>query len=330
MKEIIECIPNFSVGRDKATIKKLAYVLEQSSVKLLSIESDSSYNRTVITFAGTAEEVKEAAFLSIKEAAELIDMSGHKGQHPRIGATDVCPLVPISTSVEACIRLAHELGQQVGTELGIPVYMYGQAAVNEQRRKLSNVRKGEYEGLEEKLKQPEWIPDYGPNEFKIKSGATLIGVRPIQIAYNVNLETNDIRTASKIAGRVRESGSIINGVRVPGTLKSVRAMGIFLESNDITQVSLNLDDLEKTPLHTAFTEVCQQAEELGFKVTGSEVCGLLPENSLIDAGQHFINESGLSSQDKTEIIKTAIDRLGLNQLHPFNPKEKVLEYALKN
>jgi len=328
MKEIIECIPNFSVGKDKATIEKLADALKKSRAKLLSVESDISYNRTVITFAGNGEEVKGAAFSVIEKAGELIDMRQHKGQHPRVGATDVCPLVPISASVEDCIQLAHELGKNVGTELGIPVYIYGQAAAIEQRRQLSAIRKGEYEGLEEKMKLPEWTPDYGPKEFNAKSGATLIGVRPVQIAYNINLNIDNVKAANEIAGKVRQSGRIINGQREPGSLKGVRAMGVLLESYGIAQISLNLDDLKTTPLHIAFDEVSKQAEDIGLKVTGSEVCGLIPESSLVAAGRYRTDETELKQLNNGELVQLAIDWLGLNQLYPFIADEKVLEYAL--
>ncbi len=328
MNKLVECIPNFSEGRDKATIGQLATTLKRQAVRLLSVESDASYNRTVITFAGTAAEIKKAAFAIIKTAAELIDMSQHKGQHPRIGATDVCPLVPISTSVEDCIRLAHELGRRVGTELDIPVYIYGQAATVRQRHELTTIRRGEYEGLKDKLKQPEWQPDYGPTEFNDRSGATLIGVRPPQIAFNVNLNTDDVSIASKIAGWVRQSGRIVNGVRVPGILIGVRAIGVLLKSHGIAQVSLNLDDPERTPLHMAFEEVCRQADSIGYKVTGSEVCGLLPKNALVAAGWYWVDRSRLASPTDTELIRLSVNHLGLDQFYPFEPRKKVLEYAL--
>ncbi|MFC1953526.1 glutamate formimidoyltransferase [Chloroflexota bacterium] len=328
MRKFIECIPNFSEGRDEVIIQQLAKTVENSDIELLSVESDASYNRTVITFAGSASEVKEAAFAAIKTAARIINMTQHKGQHPRIGATDVCPFVPISSNDEDCIRLAHELGRQVGSELDIPVYIYGQAATNTQRRELSAIRKGEYEGLKEKLKQPEWQPDYGTAVFNAQSGATLIGVRQLQVAYNVNLNTDDVKMASKIAGIIRQSGRIVNGVRNPGTLIGVRAMGILLESHGIAQVSLNLDDLASTPLHVAYEEVCRQAESMGYQVTGSEVCGLVPKKSLVDAGRYWVSQSSLSLSAESELIRLSIDRLGLDQLYHFNPQKKVLEYAL--
>ncbi len=333
MNRIIECVPNFSEGRDFGKIARIAGEIEKiKDVTLLNVESDADYNRTVVTFAGKPEAVKDAAFYAIEMAAEAVDMSCHKGAHPRIGATDVCPFVPVSNvTMDECVQIARTLGKEVGEWLGIPVYLYGEAAVIPERHILPDIRKGEYEGLPEKLKDEKWRPDYGPNEFNEnvrRTGATVIGAREFLIAYNVNLDTQDIQIANKISGIVRASGVIqINEkgekVRVPGLLKCVQAMGVYLKEHNITQVSMNLQNYKVTPPHVVFEEVKKQAGKFGVRVTGSEVVGLIPKEALLAAGRFYseeLSENGL--------IATAIERLGLSQINKFVPEKKVIEYLL--
>ena len=333
MTKIIECVPNFSEGRDATKIAKIVGEIEKvKDVKLLNVESDADYNRTVVTFAGRPEAVKDAAFYAIEMAAEVIDMSRHKGAHPRIGATDVCPFVPVSNvTMEECSQIARTLGKEVGEWLGIPVYLYGEAAILPERHILPDIRKGEYEGLPEKLKDEKWRPDYGPVEFNEnvrRTGATVIGAREFLIAYNVNLDTQDIQIANKISGIVRASGVVlVNGKgekgRVPGLLKYVQAMGVYLKEHNITQVSMNLLNYKVTPPHVAFEEVKKQAEKFGVHVTGSEVVGLIPKEALLAAGRYYSKE--LSEK---QLIAVAVERLGLSQLNKFVPEKKVIEYVL--
>ena len=333
MNKIIECVPNFSEGRDSGKIAKIVGEIEKvEDVTLLNVESDADYNRTVVTFAGKPEAVKDAAFYAIEMAAEVIDMSHHKGAHPRIGATDVCPFVPVSdVTMDECVLIARTLGKEVGEWLGIPVYLYGEAAVMPERHVLPDIRKGEYEGLPEKLKDEKWRPDYGPVEFNEnvrRTGATVIGAREFLIAYNVNLGTQDIQIANKISGIVRASGVVQvneNGekVRVPGLLKCVQAMGVYLKEHNITQVSMNLQNYKVTPPHVAFEEVKKQAEKFGVCVTGSEVVGLIPKEALLAAGRFYSKE--LSEK---QLIAAAVEKLGLSQLNKFIPEKKVIEYLL--
>ena len=333
MNKIIECVPNFSEGRDAGKIAKIVGEIEKvKDVTLLNVESDADYNRTVVTFAGKPEAVKDAAFYAIEMASEVIDMSCHKGAHPRIGATDVCPFVPVSNvTMDECVQIARTLGKEVGEWLGIPVYLYGAAAILPERHILSDIRKGEYEGLPEKLKDEKWRPDYGPNEFNEnvrRTGATVIGAREFLIAYNVNLDTQDIQIANKISGIVRASGVVqINEkgekVRVPGLLKCVQAMGVYLKEHNITQVSINLLNYKVTPPHVAFEEVKRQAGKFGVRVTGSEVVGLIPKDALLAAGRFYSNE--LSEK---QLIAAAVEKLGLSQLNKFIPEKKVVEYML--
>ena len=333
MNKIIECVPNFSEGRDAGKIAKIVGEIEKvKDVKLLNVESDADYNRTVVTFAGKPEAVKDAAFYAIEMAAEVIDMSCHKGAHPRIGATDVCPFVPVSNAtMDECVQVARSLGKEVGEWLGIPVYLYGEAAVIPERHILPDIRKGEYEGLPEKLKDEKWQPDYGPVEFNDnvrRTGATVIGAREFLIAYNVNLDTQDIQIANKISGIVRASGVVqINEkgekVRITGLLKFVQAMGVYLKEHNITQVSMNLLNYKVTPPHVAFEEAKKQAEKFGVHVTGSEVVGLIPKEALLAAGRFYAGE--LSEK---QLIAAAVERLGLSQLNKFIPEKKVIEYML--
>jgi glutamate formiminotransferase len=330
-KKIIECVPNFSEGRKLDIINKIASSIRSTeNVKLLNVEPDRDYNRTVITFAGEPSCVKEAAFNAISTASELIDMSRHKGEHPRIGATDVCPIIPVTNVTnDECVKLAIELGRDVGEKLGIPVYLYEDAARSEERRNLANIRRGEYEGLKQKLRDLE--PDYGPVEYNDKvrkSGATVIGARFFLIAYNVNLSFDDIRVANEIAKKVRESGYMIadetgEKKRVPGMLKYVKAIGVELREYNISQVSMNLTNYKETSIHMAFETVKTQAREYGMKVTGSEIIGLVPKEALVEAGAFY---TGNKSEE--ELIEAAIENLGLNQLNKFEPEKKIIENLL--
>lgn len=351
-KQLIECVPNISEGRDLNKINEIAHVVETiDGIKLLDIDPGSATNRTVITFVGEPQQVIDAAFLLIKKASQLIDMSKHKGEHPRFGATDVCPLVPISgISLEETAQYAHKLGKRVGEELDIPVYFYEKAAQEQKRQNLANCRSGEYEGLSKKLSDPNWKPDYGPNEFNskvAKTGATAISARDFLVAYNVNLNTTSTRRANAIAfdireaGRVEREGNPITGkkvldangepVRIPGKLKAVKGIGWFIEEYGIAQISYNLTNISITSMHEAFDESCKAAEERGLRVTGSELIGLIPLKAMLDAGDYFLNKQqrslGISESEK---IKIAVKSLGLDDLKPFNPQEKIIEYVLNN
>ena len=330
-KKIVECVPNFSEGRNADVIDKIASSVQSTkNVKLLNVEPDKDYNRTVITFAGEPVCVKEAAFKAISAAAELIDMSRQEGEHPRIGATDVCPIIPVANvTKDECVKLSNELGKDVGEKLGIPVYLYEDAARSAERKNLENIRKGEYEGLEQKLKN--WRPDFGPTKYNDKvrrSGATVIGSRFFLIAYNVNLNTRDVSIANEIAKKVRESGSMIideTGVkkRVSGMLKYVKAIGVELNEYNITQVSLNLTNYKKTSIHKVFETIKTQARKYGAEATGSEVIGLIPKEALIEAGA-FYTENNIEDN----LIEVAIEHLGLSQLNKFEPEKKIVENLL--
>ncbi len=331
MTQLVECVPNFSEGRDENIITAIAESIRRvRGVKLLSVEPDKDYNRCVVTFVGEPDGVKEAAFQSTKTAAKMINMRTHKGEHPRMGATDVVPFIPISgVSMQECATFANEYGQRVAGELGIPIFLYEEAARIPERRNLANVRKGEYEGLAEKLKDPHWKPDYGDPVFNERSGATITGARVFLIAYNVNLKTNSKEIAHTIALTIRESGRTTrdaagNSVKIPGTLKSVKAMGVLLERANIAQVSINLTNFAVTPPHVAFEEVKKHALQLGTEVTGSEVVGLIPKDALRMAGSFYLG----ASADEATLIQTAIDRLGLSQLDPFEPAKKIIEYMI--
>jgi glutamate formiminotransferase/formiminotetrahydrofolate cyclodeaminase len=340
MRQLVECVPNFSEGRNKDIIDAIGEsITKVSGVRLLSIEPDVDYNRTVATFVGEPEAVAEAAFQSTKTAAELIDMSQHKGEHPRIGAADVVPFVPISNIMMAdCVKLAEKFGERVARELNIPIYLYEFAARSPQRSNLSDIRKGEYEGLAEKLKDAVWKPDYGDPIFNAKSGATVTGARKILIAYNVNLNTLNERHATEIALRIRESGRPLKdqfgnivtndsgeAIRIPGTLKAVKAMGVFLERFKISQVSINLVDYETTSMHKAYEEVKKQGRLLEIDVAGSELVGLAPLDAMLQAGKFYSDGKELS---ESEYISIAIKYLGLSRLEPFDPKKKIIEYLI--
>ena len=332
MKQLVECVPNFSEGRDRAKIDAIAESIRHvKNVTLLSVEPDKDYNRSVVTFIGTPDGVKEAAFQATKVASELIDMRNHKGEHPRIGATDVVPFVPITgVTMSDCVQLANEYGKRVADELNIPIFLYEEAAKTPERKNLAVVRKGEYEGIEEKFKDPGWKPDYGKPLLNAKSGVTVTGARVFLIAYNVNLKTTDKNLAHNVALTIRESGRTVkdaqgNSVKVPGTLKSVKAMGVYLERFSIAQVSINLTNFTVTPPHVAFEEVRHEASKLGIEVTGSEVVGLIPKEALLMAGKFYSQQS---FQKEEELIRLAVERLGLSQLEPFEPTKKIIEFMI--
>jgi glutamate formiminotransferase/formiminotetrahydrofolate cyclodeaminase len=334
MKKLVECVPNFSEGVNEQTITAIAESIRSvQGVKLLSVEPDKDYNRSVVTFVGEPVAVAEAAFQATKTAAERIDMRQHKGEHPRMGATDVVPFVPVSgVTMEDCVRLANSYGERVAEKLHIPIYLYEEAARTEERRNLAAVRKGEYEGLQEKLNDPAWKPDYGTATFNAQSGATITGARVFLIAYNVNLKTNNKDIAHTIALKIRESGRTIKdaqggSVKIPGSLKSVKAMGVLLERANIAQVSINLTNFTITPPHVAFEEVRKEAQKLGTDVTGSEIVGLIPKEAILLAGKFYNNKTATTILEE-EFISLAIERLGLNQLEPFNPKKKIIEYMI--
>ncbi|MFC2162000.1 glutamate formimidoyltransferase [Acidobacteriota bacterium] len=337
---------NFSEGRDLEKIKSITKEIESTpNVTLLDVDPGDSTNRTVVTFVGTPEGAKEAAFKAIKKAAEVLDMSRHSGAHSRIGATDVCPFVPVSgITMEDCVKLAHELAERVARELDIPVYLYEKAAQKPERRNLANIRSGEYEGLSEKFKDPEWAPDYGQPVFNPKTGATNIGAREFLIAYNVNLNTNDRKLAHHIALNLRErgrakrdeSGNIIrddNGkaIKVPGKFKEIKAVGWYIDDYGIAQISINFTNYNISPLHLVFDESIKQAEEIGLRVTGSELVGLVPKEAMLMAGRHYIKKQGKSPGiPEEELIKTAVLSLGLNDLSEFDVKKKIIEYQFKD
>lgn len=328
-------------------IKQITDKIESvDGISLLDVDPGKATNRTVVTFVGAPEEVSEAAFRAVKKASELIDMSKHRGEHPRMGATDVCPMVPVSNiTMEETVEYARKLAERIGNDLDIPVYCYENAALKEDRRNLANCRTGEYEGLEKKFTDPRWKPDFGPAEFNSRSGATAVGARDFLVAYNVNLNTTSVRRANSIAFDVREKGRIKrengslsgkpikdkNGepVRVPGTLKSTKAIGWYIEEFGIAQISINLTNISITPVHIAFDEVCKKADERGIRVTGSELVGLIPLKAMLDAGRYFLKKQhrSLGVSDK-ELIKIAVKSLGLDELYKFKPEEKIIEYVM--
>ncbi|MCX6296682.1 MAG: glutamate formimidoyltransferase, partial [Bacteroidetes bacterium] len=349
MNQLIECVPNFSEGNDMNIIKQITDQIESvEGVKLLNVDPGKATNRTVVTFVGNPQAVIDAAFLAIKKASELIDMSKHKGEHPRMGATDVCPLIPIAgISMEETAEYAMKLGARVGKEIGIAVYLYEAAQTDKNRNNLSVIRGGEYEGFFKKIKLPEWKPDFGPAEHSIKSGSTVIGARDFLVAYNVNLNTTSTRRANSIAFDVREAGRVKregnpvtgkivldangNAVNIPGTLKSVKAIGWYIEEYGIAQISMNLTNINITSVHQAFDEVCNKATDRGIRVTGSELIGLVPLKSMIDAGKYFLVKQNRSTGvSEKELIKIAVKSLGLDELAPFKPEERIIEYLLKD
>jgi glutamate formiminotransferase/formiminotetrahydrofolate cyclodeaminase len=339
---LVECVPNFSEGRDLAKINKITKEIETTpEVKLLDVDPGDSTNRTVVTFIGTPQAVKEAAFKAIKKASEVLDMSKHSGAHSRIGATDVCPFVPVTgVAMDECVQLAKDLGRRVGQELGIPVYLYEEAAQKPDRKNLATIRRGQYEGLEEKLKDPDWAPDYGEPKFNAKAGATVIGAREFLIAYNINLNTTDQALARHIASKLRErgrakrekDGKIIrdeNGkaIEIPGKFKEVKAVGWYVEDYGIAQISINLTNYKISPPHLVFDEAIKEAEQIGLRVTGSELVGLIPKEAMLMAGRHYLNKQGESTEiPEEELIRTAVRSLGLNDVTPFDKQKKIIEY----
>jgi glutamate formiminotransferase/formiminotetrahydrofolate cyclodeaminase len=349
MKKIIECVPNFSEGRDLEVIRQITAAIEAvEGVSLLNVDPGASTNRTVVTFAGSPDATVEAAFRGIRKAAELIDMRKHKGAHPRMGATDVCPFIPVSNvSWEEAIACARALGKRVGDELKIPVYLYEKAAKDPSHSNLSIIRAGEYEGFFEKIKEPAWKPDFGPAVFNEKSGATVIGAREFLVAYNVNLNTKSVRRANSVAFDVRENGRIKTEdgtptgkpvldakdepIRVPGMLKHVKAIGWYVDEYGMAQVSMNLTNLEETPLHAAFDACCEAASQRGLRVTGSEVVGMLPRKCLVEAGKYFLRKQKWSEgASEEELIDLAVRSMGLSEVKPFDPKEKIIELKMES
>jgi len=337
--KIIECVPNFSEGRNSAAFEKIKeYAEKVNNVKLLSLEPDADYNRVVVTLAGDEKGIVDGAVAVCRAACESIDMRLHKGEHPRLGACDVVPFVPVKdVTMEECVKISEKFGERIAKELNLPVYLYEQAARKPERRNLSNIRQGEYEGLEEKLKDPAWKPDYGEAVFNQKLGALVTGARFFLVAYNVNLITKELAPSKEIAEMLRESGYSkrdaegkiikIDGkpVKVPGRLKDVKGMGVALEKYGITQVSMNLINYNVTSIHTAFEEVKKEAGRLGVEVKGSEIVGLVPLEALLQAGRFYTK--GKTGSEK-ELVEAAIENLGLSSLNPFKPEEKIIEYMI--
>lgn len=336
-KQIIECVPNFSEGCDMTVIKHITDVIQSvEGVKLLDVDPGKDTNRTVVTFVGDPESVSEAAFRAVKKASELIDMSKHKGAHPRMGATDVLPFIPVSgITMEETVVYARRTADRIGKELGIPVYCYENAAFTVERRNLANCRAGEYEGLSKKLSDPVWKPDFGPSVHNVRSGATAVGARDFLVAYNINLNTTSTRRANAIAFDVREKGRTVKNDRgesvvVPGTLKAVKAIGWFIEEYGIAQISMNLTNISVTPVHVAFDEVVKKADARGVRVTGSELVGLIPLRAMLDAGRYFLEKQQRSTGiPDEELVNIAVRSLGLNDIHPFVPEEKIIEYVMR-
>jgi len=347
-KQLIECVPNFSEGRDMTIIKQITDEIESvEDVKLLDVDPGKATNRTVVTFVGTPSAVVQAAFLAIKKASEIIDMSKQKGEHPRMGATDVCPLIPISNiTMDETASYAHKLGEMVGRELNIPIYMYESASTKPEWSNLATIRAGEYEALPEKLSKPEWKPDYGAAKFNARAGATAIGARGFLIAYNVNLNTTSVRRANSVAfdvreqGRVKREGNPITGkvlrdkngeaIRIPGACKSVKGIGWYIEEYGVAQISMNLTDINVSPLHEVFEACAKSAHGRGLRVTGSELVGLVPLSVMLDAGKYFLKKQHRSTGiSEAEIIKIAVKSLGLDELGVFDPQKKIIEYQLE-
>ena len=349
MSQIIECVPNFSEGRNMDVIRQITDQIESvGGVKLLDVDPGKATNRTVVTFVGAPEAVVEAAFRAVKKAAGLIDMTRHSGEHPRFGATDVCPLVPVrEITMEDTVDYARKLAERIGNELKIPVYCYEHAAFSPERKNLATVRAGEYEGLKDKLETGKGKPDFGPAEFVPRTGAIAVGARDFLVAYNVNLNTTSTRRANAIAFDVRErgrakrkghplTGNIVrdndgNPVMIPGSLKEVKAIGWFIEEYGMTQISMNLTNISVTPIHIAFDEVCKKANARGIRVTGSELVGLVPLSAMLEAGRYFLRKQQRSTGvSDRELIKIAVKSMGLDELYPFDPDIKIIEYKLRD
>jgi glutamate formiminotransferase/formiminotetrahydrofolate cyclodeaminase len=349
MQKLIECVPNFSEGRDENVIRKITDAIKSADgVSLLDVDPGATTNRTVVTLVGTPDAVVEAAFRGVKKAAELIDMRKHRGAHPRMGATDVCPFIPVSNVTwEEAIECARKLGKRVGEELGIPIYLYEKAAKDKSRSNLAVIRAGEYEGFAEKIKQPEWKPDFGPAKLNERAGATVIGAREFLVAYNVNLNTKSVRRANSVAFDVREQGRFKTEdgspsgkkaldekgepVRIPGMLKHVKAIGWFVKEYGIAQVSMNLTNIDETPLYAAFDACAESANKRGLRVTGSEIVGMVPKRCLTDAGRYFLRKQQWSEgASEEELIDIAVKSMGLSELKPFDPTEKVIELKIES
>ena len=338
MKKIVECVPNFSEGIDLSIIDKITDEIKKiPDVVLLDVDPGKDTNRTVVTFAGSPECVEEAAFQAIKKAGELIDMSKHSGAHPRMGATDVCPFVPVAgVTMQDCIEITKHLGKRVAEELGIPVYLYEESAITEERKSLAYIREGEYEALAEKLKTAKYKPDFGEPIFNKKSGATAIGAREFLIAYNVNLNTRDVKIARKIANRIREKGRTVKDIKtgkreiIPGALKKVRAVGWYIEEYNMAQISINLLNYKTTPLYRVFEEAEKFATEFGVRITGSELVGLIPLEAILDVGKHYLIKQGASTGvSEEEIVRIAVQSLGLNEISKFEMEHKIIEYRFR-
>jgi glutamate formiminotransferase/formiminotetrahydrofolate cyclodeaminase len=349
MQRLIECVPNFSEGRDADVIRQITSVVETvDGVRLLDVDPGAATNRTVVTFVGEPEPVIEAAVLVAAKCAELIDMSQQTGEHPRFGGLDVCPLVPVSgVSMEETIEHARELARRLGEDVGLTVYCYEKAALRPERRNLAVVREGEYEALKDRLADPKWAPDFGPSDFQPRTGATAVGARDFLVAYNVNLNTTSTRRANAIAfdvrekGRIQRTGNPLTGeivrdehgepVWLPGSLKCVKGIGWFIEEYGVAQISMNLTDISVTPVHVAFDEVCKRADARGIRVTGSELVGLIPLNAMLEAGRYFLRKQKRSlGVSDAELIKIAVKSMGLDELVPFDPDKKIIEYAVRD
>ncbi|MBK7888311.1 MAG: glutamate formimidoyltransferase [Bacteroidetes bacterium] len=344
MKQLIECVPNFSEGKDQNVIQQITDAIRSvERVKLLNVDPGNATNRTVVTIVGEPDAVVEAAFRAIAMAAQLIDMSKHKGEHPRMGATDVCPFIPVANiSMEETAAWSKKLAERVGKELNIPVYLYEDAQPNKERSNLSVIRAGEYEGFFKKIKEAQWKPDFGPAEFPAKTGATVIGARDFLIAYNVNLNTKSVKRANSVAFDIREAGRIKvdekgnkildsagNEIRIPGSLKGVKAIGWYIDEYGIAQVSINITKFRETPLHIVFEECYESAHRRGQRVTGSELVGLVPLSAMLEAGKYFLKKQRLSAGvSDEELIHIAVKSMGLDELGPFDPKQRIIEYQL--
>lgn len=337
--KIIECVPNFSEGVNTRTFEAIKNAVNPiENVKLLSLEPDKDYNRVVVTLVGDENGIVNGAVAVSKAAAEFIDMRNHKGEHPRLGAIDVVPFIPVKdVTTDECVKLAEKYGEKIANELNVPVYLYEDAARKTERKNLSDIRKGEYEGLEEKLKDPAWFPDFGTKEFNAKLGAIVTGARFFLVAYNVNIQSTDVKFAKEIAEILRESGRPkrdengaiikIDGktIKEPGRLKCFKGMGVSLEKYNLTQVSINLTNYNITPMHIAFEEVKKEAHRLGVEVVGSEVVGLVPLEAILQAGKFYADGKSLNESD---LVNLAVEKLGLSSLNAFNPKEKIIDYMI--
>jgi glutamate formiminotransferase/formiminotetrahydrofolate cyclodeaminase len=347
--QLIECVPNFSEGRNTEKIKQITDEIEAvEGVRLLDVDPGRDTNRTVVTFVGEPEPVCEAAFRAVRKAAQVIDMSVHSGAHPRMGATDVCPLVPVAgITMEETAEYARRLARRIGEELSLPVYCYEAAALDAKRRNLATIRAGEYEGLKKKLEDPAWKPDFGPARFDARAGSVIVGARDFLVAYNINLNTTSVRRANAIAFDVRErgreeregnpiTGKVVrdengNAVMIPGSLKAVKAIGWYIPEYGFAQISMNLTNISATPVHVAFDEVCRKAEERGVRVTGSELVGLIPLKAMIEAGRYFLHRQKRSAGvAEEELVRTAVRSMGLSELKPFRPEKKIIEYILRD